>query len=605
MSSNHDDPTSRTASNRPPDGPAVGADGSDTDRDARLGRRTFVKGLGALGATTAGLSIDGGFAQDAEAIAPLIGAGIVAGSVGVGWALREFEIVGSDAPPEGLTGDALTQQVYQTSRTRKSTNGSTVVDNRNILNGVEHTAYTDAKVAAIEALNAGETESNVLDAATAAIDTYETTVKKNFLKTWNESAAELDSMLSTVASHSNISYGDVWVKPGGEGDEVITVLMDETTVSMPDGTNFTVHRIDLTLEGAPTDYNLNSNWDPTGLSTSSGDMQTVYAEDKRIDVQGYDGADNLQYLVAGTWTSLYDEMDTTFQNVRNGISTWVTNVYGDVQSGEIEIGDLVTPRERASMMAEEEGMSQAIADLIALNVPVDAEREATITIDSTGAKLTGTFALTDSTDGPIESGTAYDPSTFTGDVYFTTDMSLVEGTWDAINTSVDGGNITITAEPYEGTAIEVTTTASETVSVPAADWTDNGDGTWTYDASGDLETAITEVDSARFVSTATDTQYETLQLQGPFTVNKLMNTQSGEEVSTTSFTNSEPQTDSNYITQEEWDQLEQQNQELIEKYENSQSGGSIDLGQFDMFGIPGEIVAVAVAALVALGVLNN
>ncbi|EMA64352.1 hypothetical protein C468_08861 [Halorubrum kocurii JCM 14978] len=306
------------------------------------------------------------------------------------------------------------------------------------------------------------------------------------------------------------------------------------------------------------------------------------------------------------WQPVWDELKTTFQNVRDGISTWVTSVYGDVQSGDIEIDDLVTPRERASMMAEEEGMSQAIADLIALNVPVDAEREATITIEDTGATLPGTFALTDSSDGPIESGTTYDPSTFTGDVYFTTDMSLVEGDWSAINTSVDGGTITITAEPYEGTAIEVTTTAGGTVSVPAGDWSAvDGATEWTYDASGDLETNITEVDSARFVSTATETQYETLQLDGSFTVDKLMNTQSGEEVTSTTFDNSEPQDDSNYITQEEWEDLEEQNQELIEKYENSQSGGGIDLGQFDMFGIPGEMVAVGVAALVALGVLNN
>ncbi|TKX52298.1 hypothetical protein EXE42_16575, partial [Halorubrum sp. SP3] len=121
----------------------------------------------------------------------------------------------------------------------------------------------------------------------------------------------------------------------------------------------------------------------------------------------------------------------------------------------------------------------------------------------------------------------------------------------------------------------------------------------------DLETDITEIVSARFLSTSTETQFETFQIQGSFTVDKLVNTQSGEEVTSTSFENSEPQTDSNYITQDEWDQLEQQNQELIEKYENSQSGGGIDLGQFDMFGIPGEIVAVIAAALVALGVLGN
>jgi len=85
-----------------------------------------------------------------------------------------------------------------------------------------------------------------------------------------------------------------------------------------------------------------------------------------------------------------------------------------------------------------------------------------------------------------------------------------------------------------------------------------------------------------------------------------MNTESGEEVSTTSFSNAQPQTDANYITQEEWDDLEQQNQDLIEKFEDSQTnGGGLDLGQFDMFGLPGEVVALGVGAVVAFFGLNN
>ena len=181
-------------------------------------------------------------------------------------------------------------------------------------------------------------------------------------------------------------------------------------------------------------------------------------------------------------------------------------------------------------------------------------------------------------------------------------MSLVSGDWTAYETGIDGGSITITEEPFEGTAIEVATAASETVSVPAVDWTDNGDGTWSHDASSDLETNITNVDSARFVSVATETQYETLQLDGVFTVDKLMNSKSGEEVSSTSFDNAQPQTDDNYITQAEWDELEKQNQDLIEKFENSQNngggGGGITTGSssFSTEQIIAGVVGTGVAA---------
>ncbi|OYR67570.1 hypothetical protein DJ79_08760 [Halorubrum ezzemoulense] len=577
-----------------------------------------MKGLGAAGAATVGLSVDNGFAQDAEAIAPLVGVGLAAGAVGVGWALREFEVVGSDPPPEGLTADVLKQQVYQTAKTRQSNDLSTFVDNKNILDGVQHTAYTEAKIAAIEELNAGSSESDVLSAANGAIDSYQTTVERNLLKSWNESAREVISLYNSLDSHADVSVENVMVAIESakltDNEFIVNQFYTETNShTLPDGTMLDLDRFYFEGDVSGGSNARHFGWDPTGKNIKYSD----FMEAGRVIVDDPDGSDFATVLPfddstrgdptvehAG-WSGLYDSMTAEFDNVRNGISTWVANVYGDVQSGNIEISDLVTPRERAAMMADGEGTSQAIADLIALNVPVDAEREATITIEDTGATLPGTFALTDSSDGPLEAGTTYDPSTFAGDVYFTADMSLVEGDWSAINTGVDGGTITITSEPYEGTAIEVTTAASETVSVPATDWTDNGDGTWSYDASNDLDTAITNVDTARFVSTATETQYETLQLDGSFTVDKLVNTQSGEEVTTTSFSSSEPQTDSNYITQDEWDQLEQQNKELIEKYENSQSGGGIDLGQFDMFGIPGEIVAVFAAALVALGVLNN
>jgi hypothetical protein len=119
----------------------------------------------------------------------------------------------------------------------------------------------------------------------------------------------------------------------------------------------------------------------------------------------------------------------------------------------------------------------------------------------------------------------------------------------------------------------VSTAAGETVDVPAADWTDNGDGTYSYDASGDLETAITNVSEISYSSASSETTYETIQLDSQFTIEKFENTETGEEAQSTTFTNSEPQTDSNYITQDEWNSLEQQNKELIEKYEESQNSG--------------------------------
>ncbi|WP_206750429.1 hypothetical protein [Halorubrum sp. ASP1] len=496
--------------------------------------------------------------------------------VALGWALREYEVLGSDSPAEGLTASALERDVYETARTRTSTNASTIVDNGNILDGIENTAYTDAKIAAIDELNAGSTEQAVLDTATAAIDSYETTIRKNLLNTWNESVSEFSNMVSTIESHPDLTVMDVldWSNPiydSGTPQNYSEFTFPTSSITLPSGEDFTLKAIGANAGGALYD------WDPTYQDADGGGG--VWNIDAQIPVSTSSGSTT--YMVFSDWNAIYTEMDTKFQNVRDGIQTWITSVYGDVQSGEIEISELITPRERAAMLSSDESEAQAIADLAALNIPIDPEREVTVTITETGATLSGTIGLTDESDGPIESGTTYDPSTFAGDVYLTADVSQLSGTWNAYQTGVDGGTITLTAQPYDGTVLNVTTTAGETVSVSASDWTDNGDGTYSYDASGDLETNITEVESVEYVSGADQTQYEALNLSKEFTVESIVNRETGENTSSASFESTEPQTDSNYITQEEWNQLEQQNQELIEKYEESQSSGGAGAGFFD------------------------
>ena len=524
-------------------------------------------GVGALGSTARpAAAIDWGSVGKTAALAA------VSPPVALGWALREFEVLGSDAPAEGLTSEVLKQQVYQTARTRKSTNASTIVDNQNILDGVENTAYTDGKVAAIEELNAGSSESDVLSAATDAIDSYETTVKSNLLKTWNESVREFRNLVSIVESHPDFTDASDLFVPLSDGSSAgnFGYADSSNTVTLPDDSTLDVELIDEVHEESVNEF----SYSPIQSNENLNDF--AYANTSVATSAG-DGVAWLDFYV---WNGIWSEIETTFQNVRDGISTWVASVYGDVQSGNIEVSELITPRERAAMLPEEESQAQAIADLAALNIPIDSEREVTVTISETGATLSGTIGLTDESDGPIESGTTYDPSTFAGDVYLTADVSQLSGTWDAYETGVDGGTITLTAQPYEGTVLNVTTAAGETVSVPASDWTDNGDGTYSYDASGDLETNITEVESVEYESAADETQYETLNLSKEFTVESIVNRETGENTSSASFESNEPQTDSNYITQEEWNQLEQQNQELIEKYEESQNTGGAGAGWF-------------------------
>ena len=613
MISKHDKPLSCETSECRTDRPAVGRTDSDDLRDVSngvpVGRRGFVKGLGAMSVGAIALGSSRGPVGDVQAIPPLvIGGAALAGSVALGWALREYEIIGADSPPEGLTGDALRNQVDQAIRVRWSENASTITDNQNILEGMDNVAYVEGKIAAIDALNDQLSQEDVESEALEATYEYETIVKENLLKSWNETANEFVNLVEALDSHSDAFPSQVigtTLNPTDSDEHLdVTGIYDTsfTEYELPNGDTFDV--VDIEFEG---------EWDFTGeypLELSD------WPDDRGEDEYLFNQITEDRYWEPYLFASILDDISYAMGDVRDGLILWVDNVYSSVQSGEINVDELITPRERAAMMAEEEGMAQAIADLAALNIPVDLEREATIYLPHVDATLRGVLASTDEVN--IESGETYDPSDMDGSCYLTYDASLGEGTWSGYDDPVDGGEVTFTAEPWESTTFRVHTIADESVELVADDFTAvdaNGDpvddwddpDAWVVDISSDVETAITEIAEVEYFATDDSAQMETIRLSDSFTVERIEDTSTGEEETSLQFSSSEPQADDNYITQEEWDTLESQNQELIEKYEDSQGGGSgLDLSAFDMFGVPGELVALVLAGAAAyLGIVNK
>ena len=191
------------------------SDGTATQAKSGLTRRGVMRktaigigaaaGVGLSGRAPGGLSPVG----SADALPP-VAIGGIAGAAVVGRFLREADALLADSAPEGLTADALRESVYQTARTRKSTNATTIVDNQNLADGMRQTAYTDGKIAAIEELNEEASLEDVQNAADTVAKDYLTTVKRNLLETYNESAKELENLMSGLDSHSDADSTDVF-----------------------------------------------------------------------------------------------------------------------------------------------------------------------------------------------------------------------------------------------------------------------------------------------------------------------------------------------------------------------------------------------------------
>ena len=597
-----------------------------------VGRRVFIQGIGATAAGGVALGHSHGPVGEAEALPPLIVAGAAgaaagallggAAGVGLGWAVRSFDPLGSDDYDEDLAEDAYYNHAYRTILTRKSTNESTIVDNRNILDGVEHTAWIDAKIAAIEMLNDEEAQQTVEDAAVEAAESYITTVQENFIKSWNESVNELASIADTSEfDYHSSSYfraiTDVESPFATESIQVDDFVQDGANLA--DGSGMTVEgpasfdTVGNTFLDAEEDV---SSYVRGVVCVTDPDMHPQDSEDDAypipdggtgLEVDQYD--EFITYMDVAAWREIWLETQDLIDNLRTGLTTWVDSVYSDLQSGDLDFSELVTPRERSAMIAEEGGIAQAIADLQALNIPVDVGREVRLSFDHIDGSVSGTLAMTDDST-TIEVGGTYDPATIDGPVFLTYDASLGDGAWSAYEDGVDGGVAVFTSEPFEGVEYHLQTGGGEAVTMTREDFTpvdENGEeigvysaaDTWEIDLSDDLENSITEIDEVRFFSESDETDIQTARLQEPFTVESITDVESGSEEQSLTFERSEPQTDDNYVTQEEWDELQAQNEEIIQRFEDAEGGGGFGFGDFDLGPIPGGGVVVGAIAVAA------
>lgn len=552
---------------------------NDDDRRIGISRRDLLRrsvaGTIAVGSISYGsLRIEGGPVGNSQAIAPAIAAAGIGIAAATGWVLRETEILGSDDPPEGLTAGALEESMRQTFLTRQSTNASTFVDNQNILQQLDQAAYSEGKKAAFEAIDAQKTEADVLADAQQAAEDHVTTIMKNFLKSWNETIGEYASFIDAVEAHPELSTG-LW-NNSVENYEAFNYdyQLDAATATLPNGDEFAVHKVQFDYDSSGTTRT--ESYSVLSTSRRYGDLLAPSVAGERV-----------KYARFGDWHSVYDSINQTHTEVQDGLATWVEGVYGEAQSGDIDAAELLSSRDLANMSSEEEGFAQAQADLRALNIPTDIEREAEVYFPNLDTTLFGKLAYAG--DGELSVG-EIDP-TGKEPIYLTYDLAQGSGLWTEYEQGLDGGVLTLTREPPSGYAFEIVTTADETAMVSAGDFQFDDAGNWTVDLSDQLDDTI--VDFELFLTTKDlKTQYETTQLDEPFEIVTFRD-ESGDKYQSVSFEQSEPHTDDNYISQEEWDEQRKRQQELIKEYEEAQSNSNpIGLG-----GSGGGLIAAGAAVV--------
>jgi len=545
-------------------------DSDDSAQGNTMTRRTLLKTVGAAagGATalkaTENTAIDP--IGDAKAIDPALIVGGVFGASGIAtsWLLRDDSPLSAETASDGLSASALEEEAYNAFRVRRSTNRSTHTDNQNIVQNLDDSLYSEGKVAAIQAINNEKSESEVTSAAQTEVDTRITTIKRNYLKSWNEAAQEFVNYYQGFVEHSNLTadnYFSIDYQTGSWGDDP-TAFPDSGNSEAYTGTAINTHTL-------PDGTTIDVTELQTGTSTEVSPLSTQDLVDAWV---WYIGIGNIGYLRYYEWRNTWDEIETVAQAARDGLSTWVSNIYNDVQSGDLDPAELLSASELADISTDNTEFPQAYADLAALNVDNDLGGNAVINPANVDAEIRGALSVTGEVTFTV--GTTVDPSSDSYSYYFTYDVSLASGEWLDYETGIDGGVITFTTEPYTDTEFVIETNNDETATALGDNFTDNGDGTWSYDASSQLEDDLADITFVQFRSPTDGTHFETVELQNPFDVVNLEDAD-GTQIDSTVVDSPTPHDDTNYITKEEWDQRLQRQEELIDDHESATGGGFI------------------------------
>jgi hypothetical protein len=578
-------------------------DASDASGTDSMDRRTFLKtvGVGAGGLAVGASGVGPSPVGESEAFLPVVGAvgvGVLAGGA-LGFMIEsEYEVLSGDAPPDSLGPSALKDQVYQTAKTRKSTNQSTLTDNQNLVTYVKEPAFVDGKVAAVGAINNGKTKAEVESAAVTAANGHIATVEKNLLNSWNEALSELDTMISNL-SNAGVSGFLQSGFPSDTNNKYALSVGSGNTVTLSDGSTMDIKRAKAPV--ATTRYWSPVNYDGDG--TPSPGVVSIASE-------------GFNYLNSDEWSGVWDGIQQVQTDVTNNLVTWVDTAYQNVQQGDLNPDELLSPTDLADQYQGEDSL--AVAHLQALNIPNAGDNEVQIRVsDQYNSTMQGLLAYSEGLSSELSEGDVIDPNAtdsngdpvYPGDFYISHNLS----SWSADVTSkydtqygIQAGEIRATSNPKEmygnpvQGVIHVVNTPAGVAQIPVSDFSQGTDGSgntiWTANISDQLSQDVTDINDVSAVVSEDAkgaNNYRTEKIENQFEV---LQTQNGP----ISFEQPrEPQTDSNYLEESEWDNFEQQTRENVEAWRDSQSpsipgpgdvfdgvGSTLDqLGDWALYGI--------------------
>lgn len=439
--------------------------------DPSITRRRFLRATGAATVGAASISVAPPRYSPvgrAEAIAPLALAGAaVAAGVAIGYATRyvQDKLTGPDVDAESYdetNADALHAGIEEDGIEMQYYDDQVFTNMRNALQLSENAAFSDAKYAAIEQWNLGNSDTDAKNAALDAVDSFYRVHQENLLEHVGFQVSKFEQMISDIEANGTLVVSDVFEPVRHDGKSVSQWDADGgNSIAYPASGHFTDYAATF-VDGTTYQYR--------GLDERDSNSPELYIEPpdpdddlssffRAFEVWPADGSGERSMLIDDyLYNDVWYEIESKHSNVRTEVSNWVDNVAASYEAGDIDLTDLLTASELAELSATETGYSFAAADLALLGIP-GAEHKYLIELHTDEVTVEGTLYMEVAPDGGLEIGKRYSVTDFPGTVWLAYDYTKDDGTEASAVVGLEQDFTVLDAEARDGSDItEVTFT---------------------------------------------------------------------------------------------------------------------------------------------------
>lgn len=410
---------------------------SRTDDGRHLGRRAFVKGIGATAAAGVGSKYLGSPVGGAQVLVPALLVGATVGAIAYG------EIIAG--PDSEAVGDSLTWQTHVNEFTRAREDElaleQTLASLERDIQLVGNKAREEAIFAIYEQGVDSGSEQDAVDAATAAIDETYAVVERAILDSWSIRASRAGTIVSNLGSivknrnHSALADGS---------NSIASYLSTPaSSMSSKDHTDLAGNSMSYTGDIGKADHYNSTNsetiyysyvFDPVPsnyedaidyhTSTSLNPDALVITEPDASNFETVDEGLNVDYTQATLinthqWYQLLVDLYAAHSTVTSEVQSMVDTYYQPAADGEIDLHNMVGPAHLSDTASTAKDYQEATMALRAMGYPI-SDQVVTISVaseDDGVLELTGRLAWTAHSGNSLTVGEQLNPDDIVGSIF--------------------------------------------------------------------------------------------------------------------------------------------------------------------------------------------